>query len=126
MQRRRPVPAPPSGEAQMSDPRDGGDGMGLGHLRRAAEEAADPNRLLPGEAEDSEDPLDVQLWIDVYTELLGYKDELLAVTRDRLREMRDEPARREVVETDAVVIDAERARFVRRLEFWQRRRAGSG
>lgn len=109
----------------MTGPPDG-DGTGLEHLRRAAEEASDPERLLPGEAPDSDDPRDVALWIDVYTELLEYKDELLAVTRDRLPKMRDEPARREVVETDAVVIEAERSRFVRRLEFWKRRRDGTG
>lgn len=110
----------------MTNSHDDGDGSGLEHLRRAAEEASDPKRLLPGESDDSDDPKDVELWVDVYTELLEYKDELLAVTRDRLPKMRDEPARREVVETDAVVIDAERARFVRRLEFWKKRQAGTG
>lgn len=95
---------------------------GLEHLRRAAEAAANLDRLLPGEPPSSEEPEDVELWIEVYTELLEYKDQLLAVTRKRLRKIRDEPARREVVETDAVVIEAERARFDRRLRFWQQRR----
>jgi hypothetical protein len=102
---------------------DGPDGKRLEHLRRAADEASDPNRLLPGEAPDSADPDDARVWVDVYSELLDYKRELLLVTREKLADMRDEPARREVVETDAVVIDAERVRFERRLEFWTSRLA---
>jgi uroporphyrinogen-III synthase len=98
--------------------------QGLQHLRRAAEEASDPGRLLPGEAPDSEQEDEIELWVEVYTELLEYKDRLLKVTRESLARMRDEPARREVVETDAVVIEAERARFVRRLDFWRSRQPG--
>ncbi|HXM57800.1 MAG TPA: hypothetical protein VOB72_20555 [Candidatus Dormibacteraeota bacterium] len=105
-----------------NSPRDDDREKGLEHLRNAAEDAADPDRLLPGEPASSDEPDDVELWIEVYTELLEYKDQLLAVTRDRLPTMRDEPARREVVETDAVVIEAERARFDRRLRFWEQRR----
>ena len=97
---------------------------GLEHLRRAADEASDPSRLLPGERPDSDDPDDARLWVQVYTELLDYKDRLRDVTRESLAGMCDEPARREVVETDAVVIGAERDRFARRLAFWKSRLGG--
>ena len=96
-------------------------GKQLEHLRRAAEMASDPDRLLPGEPPDSEFDDDATLWVEVYSELLEYKERLVAVTREKLAELLDEPARREVVETDAVVIEAERDRFQRRREFWQRR-----
>lgn len=83
--------------------------------------ASDPDRLLPGEPHDSELADDARLWVEVYSELLEYKERLVEVTRDKLAELLDEPARREVVETDAVVIEAERARFQRRRGFWQSR-----
>ncbi|SRR6266700_1675920 len=89
--------------------------------RRAADEAADPDRLLPGEDPTSTEPDDARLWIDVYAELLDYKRALLQVTELKLADMRDQPARREVVETDSVVIGAECQRFERRLDFWTRR-----
>lgn len=95
------------------------------HLRRAAEQASDPDRLLPGEPADSEHADDAELWVEVYSELLDYKERLLAVTREKLAELHDERARREVVETDAVVIEGERTRFERRREFW-RTRLGHG
>ncbi len=89
--------------------------------RRAADEAADPERLLPGEDPSSMQPDDARLWIDVYSELLDYKRALLEVTEQKLARMRDEPSRREVVETDEVVIGAECRRFEQRLGFWKRR-----
>jgi hypothetical protein len=84
----------------------------------AAKEAGDPDRLLPGEDPDDVHPDSARLWVDVYAELLDYKRELLRVTDERLATMADEPARREVVETDNVVIEAECRRFERRLAFW--------
>jgi len=45
----------------------------------------------------------------------------LATMTDDLARMRHEPAHREVVETDNVVIEAECRRFERRLEFWTAR-----
>ena len=101
----------------QDDPKDAG--KRLEHLRRAAELASDPDRLLPGEPADSEHRGDASFWVAVYSELLDYKDGLLALTREKLTELHDKPARREVVETDVVVLEAERTRFERRLGFWQ-------
>ena len=92
--------------------------------REAARKASDPERLLPGESLDSPHLDDAEHWIAVYRELLAYKDRLLAVTGTTLSQLTEEqPARREVVETDRALIVAERKRFVRRLEFWQDRLA---
>jgi hypothetical protein len=89
---------------------------------RAGEEAADPDRLLPGEDPTSPYPDDADKWIEVYEELLGFKRRLLGVAEETLESMKDKPARREVVDTDRIVLEAEVRRFQRRLAFWKKRR----
>ncbi len=89
---------------------------------RAAEKAVDHDRLLPGEASDSDDPEDVRVWIAAYDELLAFKQRMLDDTRRLVaNEMTNEPARQEIRETDLKVLEAETARFRRRLDFWQGR-----
>lgn len=88
---------------------------------RAGEEAADPQRLLPGEDPASPYPDDAQKWVEVYDELLRFKNRLLDVAEETLSDMHDEPARREVVETDRIVLRAEVDRFHKRLSYWQHR-----
>lgn len=90
---------------------------------RAGEAAADPDRLLPGEDPASPYPDDAQKWVEVYEELLRFKKRLLGVAEETLSELHDKPARREVVDTDRIVLQAEVDRFQRRLSFWQRRLA---
>lgn len=86
----------------------------------AGEKAVDEDRLLDGE--DPKTPYldDATHWVTVYTELLGVKRELVAVSEAHLPDMADE-ARKEVANTDLVVLDAEMKRFSRRLEFWRLR-----
>jgi hypothetical protein len=88
---------------------------------RAGEEAADPQRLLPGEDPASPYPDDAQKWIEVYDELLRFKNRLLDVAEDTIKDLHDKPARKEVIDTDRIVLRAEVERFHRRLSFWQRR-----
>ena len=88
---------------------------------RAGEEAADPDRLLPGEDPNSHYLDDAERWVEVYEELLNFKNRLLEVAEDTLQGLHDKPARREVIETDRMVLQAEVERFHRRLSFWQRR-----
>jgi hypothetical protein len=88
---------------------------------RAGEAAADPDRLLPGEDPASPYADDAQKWVEVYDELLRFKNRLLAVAEETLSELHDKPARKEVVETDRIVLRAEVDRFHKRLSFWQRR-----
>jgi hypothetical protein len=94
--------------------------------REAAVRASDPNRLLPGEDPASTHPDDAVHWIEVYRELLSYKERLLAVTEETIHLMPEEPARREAAETDQVIITAERDRFARRLAYWTRRQSELG
>jgi hypothetical protein len=86
----------------------------------AALDAVEPERLLPGEDQDSVHLDDAEHWASVYSELLDFKRSLLKVAEDRLASMRD-AARTEVEETDLKVLQAEAQRLARRFEFWQTR-----
>jgi hypothetical protein len=87
----------------------------------AAEAAADADRLLPGEEEAHSTAEDAALWVDVYSELLAFKQKMVADTDAQLTTMNHEEARREVERTDAIVLRAEAERLARRLGFWRRR-----
>jgi hypothetical protein len=86
----------------------------------AALDAVEPDRLLPGEDQDSVHLDDAEHWASVYAELLDFKRSLLQVAENRLASMRD-AARTEVEETDLKVLQAEAQRLTRRFEFWQTR-----
>ena len=86
----------------------------------AALDAVEPARLLEGEDEGTAYVDDAVHWTKVYAELLDFKQSLLTVAERRLSSM-DLDAQSEVQETDLKVLQAEAARFERRLEFWQRR-----
>ena len=86
----------------------------------AALDAVEPERLLPGEDQDSVHLDDAEHWASVYSELLDFKRSLLKVAEDRLASMRD-AARTEIEETDLKVLQAEAQRLARRFEFWHAR-----
>jgi hypothetical protein len=88
----------------------------------AALEAIEPDRLLPGEDEDSVHLDDALHWTKVYSELLDFKHSLLTVAEDRITSMHD-AARTEVEETDLKILQAEAQRLARRQEFWRVRSA---
>ena len=99
---------------------------------RAAADSVDATRLLPGE-DASTDPLlpgenptvgyreDVELWINVYSELLDFKRFMLDGASARAGSMQTDIARTEVESTDLRVARAEAERFTRRLSFWRGR-----
>ena len=98
----------------------------------AAADSVDKERLLPGESEQA-DPLlpgenpavsyreDVEMWINVYSELLEFKRFMLDGATARAGQMSSELARTEVETTDLRVARAEAERFTRRLAFWRGR-----
>ena len=90
------------------------------NYRKAAIDAATQTRLLPGENPDTIYLDDAAHWIAVYGELLSFKTEMLRVAKDRMKSM-TAPANSEVANTDRLVLEAERKRFVRRLKYWQKR-----
>jgi hypothetical protein len=100
-------------DAGAPDPEDAAD---------AAQEAVEPDRLLPGEDERTPHMDDALHWMKVYSELLDFKRRLLVVTDERLVSMGD-AARAEVEETDLKVLRAEADRLERRFDFWTGRAA---
>jgi hypothetical protein len=84
------------------------------------EEAA-ADLLLPGEDLSASYREDVELWVNVYSELLDFKRFMLDGASARAGAMRTEAARVEVETTDLRVARAEAERFIRRLSYWRGR-----
>ncbi len=91
-------------------------------VEKAADDAVDGDRLMPGE--DPETPYldDALHWHAVYTEMLQGKAAMLAALTDRLARMREDEARGELGDTDVVLLEKELKRFQRRIDFWTNRR----
>jgi hypothetical protein len=75
---------------------------------------------LPGEDLTTPYLEDAQMWFGVYSELLDFKERLLADTSHALDTI-SPPGREEVAKTDAVILDAEAQRFRQRLALWKQR-----
>jgi hypothetical protein len=86
----------------------------------AALDAADPDRLLPGENPKSTSAEDASHWESVYAELVEFKYKMLAEANQGLEQM-GKDARTEVAQTDTTVLEAELDRLRRRHDFWARR-----
>ncbi len=91
---------------------------GHGEAQNAALDAVEPERLLDGEDEQTTYADDAIHWTKVYRELLDFKHSLLNVAEKSVASMEDD-AGSEVKDTDVKVLNAEAARFERRLAFWQ-------
>jgi hypothetical protein len=89
--------------------------------KRAVEDALDGDRLLQGEDPESPYVEDAQHWAAVYGELLSFKEDLLATARQRLARMSEGTAKKEVTGTDVQILEVERDRLRRRLNFWEAR-----
>ena len=91
-----------------------------GKPARKAVETVDPDRLLDGEDPQTPYVDDAQHWIEVYRELLDFKDRVLETADQELAQMGPQ-ARFEVRDTDLVVLKAEKDRLRRRFDFWRDR-----
>ncbi|TME25608.1 MAG: hypothetical protein E6I68_01720 [Chloroflexi bacterium] len=89
--------------------------------QKAAGEAVDPDRLLEGEDPETRQPEEANHWIEVYTELLTFKERAVATANQNVAQMPEVDARVEATQTDLAVLQAERDRIRRRLDFWKRR-----
>lgn len=78
------------------------------------------DRLLPGERPDSHDAQDAERWIQIYSQMIAVKYELMAKLDGHLPAL-EELARNELEETDMSMMRQQVARFERRLAFWKRR-----
>jgi len=89
----------------------------------SAKKSVDSDALLQGEDPKSRHPDDADHWIKAYSELIEYKERLLATSaRDRAG-METESARQETAEVDVPILRTELGRYRRRLDFWERRQA---
>jgi DNA-binding response OmpR family regulator len=86
----------------------------------AALEAVKEDRLLEGEDPGTLHSEDARRWMSAYTELLAFKEGVLARTLRAVEDLGRDSAR-EIAATDVSILTDERDRFRRRLEFWQRR-----
>ena len=89
--------------------------------QKAAGEAVDPDRLLEGEDPETPHAEEASHWVEVYSELMTFKDRAVATAHRNLGQMPEADARVETTRTDLAVLEAERDRIRRRLEFWKRR-----
>jgi hypothetical protein len=92
----------------------------MARKEKAAKEAVDSSRLLPGEDPAAAHPDDALHWAQVYRELSEFKNR--AIDRIVIDAVGlGDVARHEVEATDLVVLRAERVRLLRRAEFWRDR-----
>ena len=89
--------------------------------QKAAGEAVDPDRLLEGEDPETPHPKEASHWVEVYSELMTFKERAVATAHRDLAQMPEAAARAETTRTDLAVLEAERDRIGRRLDFWKRR-----
>jgi hypothetical protein len=81
-----------------------------------------PQRLLDGENPETSYLEDADHWLSVYTELLQTKAAMVAALNERLTRTTEELARREMGDTDVVVLEQELQRFQSRIDFWKQRK----
>jgi hypothetical protein len=86
----------------------------------AAKKSVDQERLLPAEDPDTSLVEDAEHWVRVYDELVSGKREILRVVREKVGNVSAD-ARREINQTDSVILEEELERFERRLSFWRAR-----
>ncbi len=84
-------------------------------VRRAS---IDPDRCLPGENPDDVQPGDAEHWVNVYTELLATKRQLVNNLRE-LMEGQSQAAREELERADVRMLTLQMQRFERRLGLWR-------
>jgi hypothetical protein len=84
-----------------------------------AKRLVDFNRLMEGENRDSHDARDIAHWRAVYTEMIVFKEQLLAQTRQQMLKVPE--TQKELGGIDIPFLEAEMQRLKRGLEFWKSR-----
>lgn len=94
----------------------------IGRAAQAAQapEIDQPDRLMDGESSESRSAADCAHWIKAYRELLNFKDLLLTDMDEHMKSL-SRPANAEIQELDVGLIEMQRKRYERRLDFWLRR-----
>jgi DNA-binding response OmpR family regulator len=81
---------------------------------------AQTERLLEGENPSTTYQQDARHWIAVYRQMISFKDELLARIRAQVLTLLP-AARRDVIDNDVSLLEVQRSRYQRRIEFWYAR-----
>jgi hypothetical protein len=77
------------------------------------------DRLLVGENPATSHPSDADYWLGIYREMVGFKKQLLGTVRSDLENV--SPVARIDLSEDVLLIEAQLARYERRLLFWSDR-----
>jgi hypothetical protein len=84
----------------------------------------DFNRLLDGENRDNYTADDARHWCAVYSDLVGFKEDLLSQTREHIEHVPETD--KELGGIDIPFLLAEKERLRRGLAFWESARAKGG
>jgi hypothetical protein len=90
--------------------------------RDAADRAVSEDRLLDGEDPHTSHLDDVEHWIAAYSELIAYKETLVAKTQQEAATMVNPSATEETEAVDLTLLLRELENYRRRLKFWLERR----
>ena len=105
----------------MPTPRQPLDDRQLAHsMGLIFDQVLNPHRGLEGEQIDSDDMDEVQHWIAVYSELVGFKKRVLETVYTSLDGL-GPAAQKELRGLDVTLLVAQKGRYERRLAFWERR-----
>jgi hypothetical protein len=74
-------------------------------------------RLMDGENRDNYDAADIAHWRAVYADMVGFKEQLMAQTRDHVRKVPD--TQKELAGVDIPFLEAEMERLQKGLAFWE-------
>lgn len=81
-------------------------------------QAIDPDRLLPGEHPESDQPGDARHWVEVYTQLIEAKGRIVVKLRE-LMARQGKDAREELERADLNLLELEIQRFHHRRAIWE-------
>jgi len=85
-----------------------------------AKRIIDFNRFMEGENRDTHDASDIAHWRAVYREMIAFKEDLLAQTREKIQKVPE--TEKELGGIDIPFLEAETQRLKSGLEFWESRR----
>jgi hypothetical protein len=86
-------------------------------MRDPIDDVQDEERLLDGENPLTDHSADAAHWMNIYRELISFKEDLLARLGTDVDGLTPK-ARFEIVSTDVAALERQLGRYVKRLEYW--------
>jgi hypothetical protein len=77
--------------------------------------------FLPDEDPATHDPREASRWVRVYSELIRFKEQILAAAHSGLDLINEAVAREAAIAADLPLLEGENDRLHERLNFWKRR-----